>query len=149
MQATEETSTARFNMAVDDLHYANVTVGSCCKNMTCSVTVPILTNTVALRQGEQLWLEVVPKATSINRKLLTWKTEAAASKRAATNTAVAVVEPGDIGRRREACGPRKAGGKTVDANVEIWEGFILETGAFLGGGGDGSCEVGWVEWGLN
>ena len=91
MQATEEASTARFNMAVLDLQYANVTVGSCCKNMTCTVTVPILTNTFALRQGEQLWLEVVPKATSSKRKLLTWNTETAASKRAATNAAVAVV----------------------------------------------------------
>ena len=52
-------------------------------------------------------------------EILTWRTDAATSKRAATNTAVAVVEPGDIGRRREARGPRKAGGKTVDANVEI------------------------------
>ena len=94
LQAADEASALRFNMAVLDLQYAHVTVGSHSRSMTSAVTVPVLTNAVALRQCERLCLDVVPMTTSTKRKLLTWKTDAATSKRAATKTAVAVVEPG-------------------------------------------------------
>ena len=84
--------------------------------MTSTVMVPVLTNTVKLRQGEQLCLEVVPKATSIKRKILNWQTDAATSKRAATQAAVAVREPG---KQNSSHGRQTAGCIKVDANVDI------------------------------
>jgi hypothetical protein len=69
LQALKATSTLRFNMEVIEVQFANVTVGCPDRNMTFAVIVPVLRNTVALREGEQLCLEVVPKANSHKRKL--------------------------------------------------------------------------------
>ena len=116
LQAAEEASTLRFNMAVLDQQYANVTVGKYSNTMTSTVMVPVLTNTVKLRQGEQLCLEVVPKETSRKRKVSTWKTDVATPKRAPTQTAVAVRE---AGKQNSSHGRQTAVCIKVDANVDI------------------------------
>ena len=71
------------------MQYASVTVGCHARNMTFTVMVPVLTNTVALREGDQLCLEVVPKATSTKRKVSTCRTDAKLCKPAAATAAVA------------------------------------------------------------
>ena len=68
-QAQAETSTLRFNMGTIATQYANVAVGCNGRSMALTVMVPALTNTVALREGEQLCLEVAPKATSTKRNV--------------------------------------------------------------------------------
>ena len=53
------------------------------RSIAHSVDIPILTNTVALRKGDQLCLEVVPEAVTKKRKVADWKTDALKSKAAA------------------------------------------------------------------
>ena len=61
-QALQEASTVRFHMEVVKLQLMNCTVGWNARTMAYAVNVPALANAVALREGEQLCLEVVPKA---------------------------------------------------------------------------------------
>ena len=49
--------------------------------MTFTVMVPVLTHTVALDEGEQVCLEVVPKPATLKRKVVEWRTEAKLPKR--------------------------------------------------------------------
>ena len=74
------------------------------RNMTLTVMVPVLTNTVALREGEQLRLEVVPKATSTKREVSTWRTDANMCKRGAVTAAVVA----ETGKRNTGSGRQKA-----------------------------------------
>ena len=80
MQAEQETLTARFNVEVIKQEFANVTVGCERRNMTLHVVVPVLTNIVALRKGERLYLEVVAKAKSKKKAPETWRTDASKAK---------------------------------------------------------------------
>ena len=80
MQAEQETLTARFNVEVIKQEFANVTVGCEQRNMTLHVVVPVLTNIVALRKGERLYLEVVAKAKSKKKAPETWRTDASKAK---------------------------------------------------------------------
>ena len=82
---------------------ANVTVGSHSRNVTLTVTVPVLTNVVALRGGEQLHMEVAPKATSSKRKSENWRTDATVPKGAAVKGAA-----GAAGKRDRSHGRRES-----------------------------------------
>ena len=77
LQAEQDVATARFNMVANHDEVANVTVGAG-HNLTCIVSVPVLRNAVALRKGETLYMEVVPKekAMQTKRKAETWRTGA-------------------------------------------------------------------------
>ena len=66
----------RFNMEVIEMQLMSVAVGCHARNMTCAVNVPVLTNAVALREGEQLCLDVAQKAQANKRNVETWKTGA-------------------------------------------------------------------------
>ena len=81
-QTVEPTSTVRFNMEVAHLQRMIVSVSCSSRAIAHSVIVPILTNTVALRKGDQLCLEVVTKAVATKRKVSDWKTDALKSKAA-------------------------------------------------------------------
>ena len=63
-QALPEMSTVRFNMEVVELNFMNMSVSCNSRAITQSVNVRILTNTVALREVEQLCVEAMPKAAS-------------------------------------------------------------------------------------
>jgi len=115
LQAQKETYTVRFNMEVTEEQYANCTVGCQDRNMTLTVMVPVMTNAVALREGEQLYLEVVPRATtSSKRKVEHWRTDANISKRAAAKGAA-----DEAGKHDRSHGQKKAGCMKVDASAEI------------------------------
>ena len=105
----------RFNMDVAHVQCMVVSVSCSSHAIAHSVIVPILTNTVALRKGEQLCVEVVPKAVTKKRKVSDWKTDALKSKAAAPTAAVADAACGHDGSQ----GRKNAGGMTVDAHQEI------------------------------
>ena len=65
----------RFKLGIAETQYANVTVGCAGRSMTFTVMAPVLTNTVALEEGEQLCFEVVRKAATIKRKVSKARTE--------------------------------------------------------------------------
>ena len=69
---------SRFNMQVEPQGFAAVAVGQ--KNLVLHVAVPVLTNSVALRKGERLFLEHARKAAEKKRPAETWKTEAKKAK---------------------------------------------------------------------
>jgi hypothetical protein len=81
-QTVDPTSTVRFNMDVAHVQRMALSVSCSSHAIAHSVIVPILTNTVALRKGDQLRLEVVPKAVTKKRKFSYWKTDALKSKAA-------------------------------------------------------------------
>ena len=85
------------------------------RTITHAAIIPILTNTVALRQGEQLCVDVVPKAVTKKRNVSIWKTEALKHKAVAPTAAVADAACGHDGSQ----GRKNAGGMTVDAHQEI------------------------------
>ena len=63
------------------MSYANVIVAGEGANMTFQVMVPVLTNTVALDEGEQLCLEVFPKPATLKRKVVNRRAETTLPKR--------------------------------------------------------------------
>ena len=77
--SSKETMDSRFNMQVEPQEFAAVAVGQ--KNLVLHVTVPVLTNSVALRKGERLFLQHVAKAADKKRPAETWKTDAKKPKR--------------------------------------------------------------------
>jgi len=83
------------NVGINPVSYANVIVAGEGAKMTCQVMVPVLTNTVALGQGEQLCLEVFPKPATLKRKVVNWRTEAKLPKRG--RAAAVAVERGKRG----------------------------------------------------
>ena len=81
LQAQEATTALRFTLVITPVQYANVIVAGAGANMTFQVMVPVLTNTVALKEGEQLRLEVFPEQATLKRKVVNWRTEATLPKR--------------------------------------------------------------------
>jgi hypothetical protein len=114
-QAVEPTSTVRFTMEVEELQFMNMSVSCSSRTITHSVSVPILSTTVALRKGEQLRVGVVPMAVTKKRKVSTWKTDALKHKAVAPTAAVADAACGHDGSQ----GRKNAGGMTLDAHQEI------------------------------
>ena len=114
MQAQDATSTLRFNLAIHETQYANVTVGKSGRNMTFTVIVPALTNNVALEEGEQLCFEIVRKTVAPKRKVSNWRTEATYPKRGRPPAVAA-----DQGKRVNGKPHEEAGGSTVTAVVDI------------------------------
>ena len=82
--------------------------------MTFTVMVPVLTNTVALEEGEQLCFEIARKAAATKRKVSSWRTEATCPKRGRL-AAVAAHQ----GKRVNGKAQEQAGGSTVAAIVEL------------------------------
>ena len=74
LQSSRETRACRFNMQLAPQEFAAVAVGE--ENLVLHVTVPVLTNFVALQKGERLFLEHARKAVDKKRPADTWKTEA-------------------------------------------------------------------------
>ena len=114
-QTVEPTSSVRFNMDVALVQRMAMSVSCSSRSIAHSVNIPILTNTVALRKGDQVCLEVVPKAVTKKRKVSAWKTDALKSKAAAPTAAVADATCGHDGSQ----GRKNTGGMTVDAHQEI------------------------------
>lgn len=77
LQSVAETSASRFNMEYDGKEFAAVAVGD--ENLTLHVSVPVMTNSVALRAGERLFL-LLPKPPEKKRAAETWKTDAKKAK---------------------------------------------------------------------
>ena len=70
-------SKAPFNMGCEDKEFAAVSVGALGTDsiaITFTVVVPIMTNTVAVKQGEELYLEATAKKET-KRKEGSWKTD--------------------------------------------------------------------------
>ena len=114
MQAQDATSTLRFNLAIHETQYANVTVGKAGRNMTFTVMVPVLTNNVALEEGEQLCFEIVRKAAALKRKVSNWRTDATCLKRGRPPAVAA-----DQGKRVNGKPHEVAGSSSVTAVVDI------------------------------
>ena len=114
MQAQDATSTLRFKLAIHETQYANVTVGKSGRNMTFTVIVPVLTNNVALEEGEQLCFEIVRKAAATKRKVSSWRTDATCSKRGRPPAVAA-----DQGKRVNGEPHEEAGGSIAKAVVDI------------------------------
>ena len=114
MQAQGATSTLRFNLGIVETRYASVTVGCAGRNMTFTVMVPALTNTVALEEGEQLCCEVVRKAATIKTSVSNWRTVVTLPKRGRL-AAVAVAK----GKRVSGKAVEQAGCSNVAGIVEL------------------------------
>jgi hypothetical protein len=114
MQAQDATSTLRFNLAIHETQYASVTVGKSGRNMTFTVIVPVLTNNVALEEGEQLCAEIVRKTVAPKRKMSNWRTEATYPKRGRPPAVAA-----DQGKRVSGKPHEVAGSSSATAVVDI------------------------------
>ena len=114
MQAQDATSTLRFYLRIIEAQYANVTVGCAGRNRTLTVMVPVLTNTVALEEGEQLCLEVVRMTTTIKRNVSSWRAEVTLPKRGRS----AAVAAGS-GKRVNGKAVEQAGCPNVAGIVEL------------------------------
>ena len=114
LQAQDATSTLRFNLEIAETQYANVTVGGAGRNMTFTVMVPVLTNTVELEEGEQLCFEVVRKAATIKRKVSNRRT-AVTSPNRGRPTAIAA----EKGKRVSDKAVEQAGCSSVASIVEL------------------------------
>ena len=114
LQAQEATTTLRFNLGITQVQYANVIVGCAGSNMTFTVMVPVLTNTVALEEGETLCCKVVRKAVAPKRKVPNWRTEATYPKRGRPPAVAA-----DQGKRVNGKPHEVAGSSSVTAVVDI------------------------------
>jgi hypothetical protein len=93
-------------MDVTALEHCNDTLVYPVANMTVTVQVPVLTNMVPLRDGEQLFIESVARDNSAKRKVETWKTSTKVVKRQTTSVAAPDWRT-------------KAGGRDKQDNVEI------------------------------
>ena len=82
--------------------------------MTFTVMVPVLTNNVALEEGEQLCLEIVRKAAATKRNVSNWRTDATCPKRGRLAAVAA-----DQGKRVNGKPPEQAGGSIATAVVEL------------------------------
>ena len=74
---------APFNITFKDKEFAAVTVGASGRGSiasTFAVVVPIMTNAVAVKNGEELFLEMTKKETK--RKEGSWKTDVAKAEKA-------------------------------------------------------------------
>jgi len=114
MQAQAATSTLRFNLGIAETQHANVTVGCAGRNMTLTVMAPVLTNTVALEEGEHLCCEAVRMAATIKRKVSSWRTEATVAKRGRTAAVAA-----EKGTRRSGEALEQAGYMNVAGIAEL------------------------------
>ena len=86
-------SKAPFNMGCEDKEFAAVSVGALGTDSiatTFAVTVPIMTNTVEVKQGEELYLEATARKET-KRKEGSWKTDVAKA-RAGAKTAASSLE---------------------------------------------------------
>ena len=75
----------RFNTALKEMEFAVVTVGKMGGNsvaMTFEVTIPVLTTTVDVPEGEELFLETIAKAAGGTKRKETWKDDAAVAAKA-------------------------------------------------------------------
>ena len=73
-----------FNLTCEDKEFAAVTVGASGSDSiatTLSVVVPIMTNAVAVKKGEELFLENTTKK-EVKRKEGSWKTDVANTEKA-------------------------------------------------------------------
>lgn len=76
----------RFNTALKEKEFAVVTVGAMGGNsvaMTMEVTIPVLTNTVDVPEGEELFLETTAKEAKGQKRTETWKDHAAVAEKKA------------------------------------------------------------------
>ena len=72
----KKSSKAPFNMGCEDKEFAAVSVGALGTDSiatTFTVVIPIMTNTVEVKQGEELYLEATPKKQNLKRKDGSWK----------------------------------------------------------------------------
>jgi hypothetical protein len=113
-QAQEAIATLRLNLGITPVSYANVIVAGEGANMTFQVMVPVLTNTVALDEGEQLCLEVFPKPATVKSKVANWRTEATLPTRG-RSAAVAA----EKGKRGSGKALEQAGCTNVAGIVEL------------------------------
>ena len=89
-----------FNLTCEDKEFAAVTVGASGGDsiaITLAVVVPIMTNAVDVKKGEELFLESVNKKDATKRKEESWntdvaKTEKAPKARAKAKTAASSLE---------------------------------------------------------
>ena len=73
-----------FNLTCEDKEFAAVTVGASGRDsiaITLSVVVPIMTNAVDVKKGEELFLENTTKK-EVKRKEGSWKTDVAKTEKA-------------------------------------------------------------------
>ena len=73
----------RFNVTMKTVEFNTVTIGKLCgksASQTLQVSVPMMTNEVAIKKNEQLIMEHTAKAAPKKRKEMTWKDEVAAAK---------------------------------------------------------------------
>jgi hypothetical protein len=81
----KDKTTHRFNVSLKEKQYNVVTVGNLRGEsvaVTVMVTLPIVTNEMALVAGEELFLEVAPKVAPKKRAEASWKDDVASAARA-------------------------------------------------------------------
>ena len=74
-----------FNLTCEDKEFVAVTVGASCGDsiaITLAVVVPIMTNSVDVKKGEELCLENTTRKDSNKRKEGSWKTDVAKTEKA-------------------------------------------------------------------
>ena len=74
-----------FHLKCEDKEFAAVTVGASCGDsiaITLGVVVPIMTNAVDVKKGEELFLENPTKKDANTRKEGSWRTDVAKTERA-------------------------------------------------------------------
>ena len=80
----KKSSKGPFNTGCEDKEFAAVSVGALGRDsiaITFAVVVPIMTNTVAVKKGEELYLETTARKET-KRKEGSWKTDVAKAEQA-------------------------------------------------------------------